>query len=174
MNPTQAIRAMENTNSVELPFLAGLGSNGDPVFETIPAEYLAGDPQRVRLLRSPLFARNLASGDTIKLINPAIAQYELERRSGNLCVRVFRKLGIGEVDDFLTPLLEKLGGARDLVSERGIVYSVHVSLGFKAIEELLDAACTVCPDTVWYYGNVYDPEDGVTPLQWWLEFDTQE
>lgn len=165
---------MENSNLVELPFLAGLGPDGAPVFETIQAEYLDDDPKRVRLLRSPLFARNIASGDIINLINPAIAQYELERRSGNLCVRVFRKQDIEEVDDFLTPSLEKLGGARDLVSERGIVYSVHVSLGFKAIEALLDAACKACADTVWYYGNVYDPEDGVTPLQWWLEFDTQE
>jgi hypothetical protein len=23
------------------------------------------------------------------------------------------------------------------------------------------------PDSIWYYGNVYDPEDGVTPLNWW-------
>jgi hypothetical protein len=33
---------------------------------------------------------------------------------------------------------------------------------------------TVCPDypnTIWYYGNVYDPEDGETPLEWWLDFD---
>lgn len=174
MTPAQAIRAMENSKSVELPFLAGLGPDGAPVFETIQAEYLEDDPRRVRLLRSPLFARNLASGDTVRLINPAIAQYELERRSGNLCVRIFRKRDIDEVDDFLTPRLEKLGGARDLVSDRGLVYSVHVSLGFKTIEEHLDAACAACPDTVWYYGNVYDPEDGVTPLQWWLEFDTQE
>lgn len=174
MGTTQAIRTMENLNIVELPFLAGLGPDGDAVFETIQAEYLEDDPQRVRLLRSPLFARNLASGDTVKLINPAIAQYELERRSGNLCIRIFRKRGIDEVDEFLTPRLEKLGGARDLVSDRGIVYSVHVSLGFKTIEEHLDAACAACPDTVWYYGNVYDPEDGVTPLQWWLEFEIQE
>lgn len=164
----------ENSNSIELPFLAGLGPDGDPVFETIQAEYLEDESQRVRLLRSPLFARNLASGDTVKLINPSIAEYELERRSGNLCIRVFRKEGIEEVDEFLSPLLEKIGGARDLVTERAIVYSVHVSLGFKTIEDLLERATSTFPETVWYYGNVYDPEDGVTPLQWWLEFDKQE
>lgn len=174
MDPLQAIGVTENNNTIELPFLAGLGPDGDPVFETLQAEYLADDPQRVRLLRSPLFARNLASGDTVKLINPSIAEYELERRSGNLCIRVFRKQGIELVDELLTPLLEKLGGARDLLSDRAIVYSVHVSLGFTVIEEHLQKACAAYPDTVWYYGNVYDPEDGETPLQWWLEFDKQE
>lgn len=171
---TQAYRVTENSNTIELPFLAGLGPNGDPVFETIQAEYLEGDSQRVRLLRSPLFARNIASGDTVKLVNPSIAEYELERRSGNLCIRVFRKQGLEQVDEFLSPMLEKIGGARDLVSERAIVYSVHVSIGFKAIEELLDRAANAFPETAWYYGNVYDPEDGETPLQWWLEFDKQE
>ena len=63
----------------------------EPVFESLQAELLDGGTDRVRLLKSPLLARNLAAGDILKVINPSTAEYELERRSGNLCVRLFRK-----------------------------------------------------------------------------------
>ncbi len=163
-----------NPDTLELPFLAGVGANGDPVFESLLAEALPDDPQRVRLLRSPLFARNLAAGDTLRIIDLETAEYELERRSGNLCVRVFRKHNINEVNDFLSPRIEKLSGSLDLDEERALVYSIHVSIGFEAIEALLNQACQSYPDVVWYYGNVYDPEDGSTPLGWWEDFDNQE
>ena len=164
----------ENTATIELPFLAGMNADGQPVFESILTEYLPDDPNRVRLLRSPLFARNLAAGDTIRLINPEAAEYELERRSGNLCIRIFRKEGVQEVDNFLTPLLEKFGGALDLNEDHALVYSIHVSIGFNTIEQLLDQACQQVSGAVWYYGNVYDPEDGETPMRWWEDFTNQE
>ena len=50
---------------------------------------------------------------------------------------------------------------------RLLIYSVHVSLGFAAIEALLNAAMD--EQSAWFYGNVYDPADGTTPLNWWLE-----
>ena len=74
----------------------------------------------------------------------------------------------------LTSNLEKLGGSLDLQTERALVYSIHVSIGFQTIEKLFNDACGDNPDTVWYYGNVYDPEDGITPLEWWLDFDPQK
>ncbi|MEM7283692.1 MAG: DUF4265 domain-containing protein [Pseudomonadota bacterium] len=164
----------ENAATIELPFLAGLNNDGQPVFESLQAEFLPQDSSRVRLLRSPLFARNLAAGDTLRLINPDAAEYELERRSGNLCVRLFRREGVDEVDNFLTPAIEKLGGERDLGEESAIVYSIHVSIGFNTIEQLFDKACQKFSGTVWYYGNVYDPEDGETPMHWWDEFISQD
>jgi len=45
---------------------------------------------------------------------------------------------------------------------------------FESLAELLSTVCKDYPDTVWYYGTVYDPEDGTTPLEWWLEFKDQE
>ncbi|MGA1055026.1 MAG: DUF4265 domain-containing protein [Pseudohongiellaceae bacterium] len=161
-------------NKLELPFLAGLNAEGEPVFESLQAELLDGGTDRVRLLKSPLLARNLAAGDILKVINPSTAEYELERRSGNLCVRLFRKHRLEALEEFVTSAIEKLGGSLDLQAERALVYSVHVSLGFTAIESLLNRASEKFSDTVWYYGNVYDPEDGTTPLNWWLEFDNQE
>jgi len=160
--------------TTELPFIAGVNESGEPVFESLTAELLEDDPDHVRLLRSPLFARNLAAGDKLKVINAATAEYQLVQRSGNLCVRVFRKVYMSEVDKYLSPKLEKLGGSTDLRSERALVYSIHYSIGFQAIEDLLNQACHTYPDMVWYYGNVYDPEDGTTPLNWWQDLQTEK
>lgn len=162
------------TPKIELPFLAGLGPDGDPVFESLPAEFLQDDSSRVRLLRSPLLTRNLASGDTLRIINADTAEYELEKRSGNLCIRVFRKYELQALEEQLTSQLEKLGGSLDFATERALVYSAHVSIGFQTIEDVLNRACQTFEDSVWYYGNVYDPEDGTTPMEWWLEFQNQD
>jgi hypothetical protein len=159
--------------SIELPFLAGTNPMGEPVFEALQAEPVEDEPGLFRLTRSPLLARNLAKGDKLKVINAATAEYELVKRSGNLCVRVFRKEGLSQLADNLTPRLEKLGGSLDLQNERALVYSLHVSIGFRLIEETLDECLREADDAVWYYGNVYDPEDGRTPMEWWQEFDSR-
>jgi hypothetical protein len=57
----------------------------------------------------------------------------------------------------------------DLTSPRILVFTIHVSIGFQKIEDTINKVLGNFPDTVWYYGNVYDPQDGVTPLNWWLE-----
>ncbi len=164
----------EIVDKTELPLLAGLNQAGEPVFENLQVEILPVDPRRMRLLKSPLLAKNLAAGDTILLINPDAAEYELIKRSGNLCIRVFRKYQIDVLEESLTSAIEKLGGSHDLQTDRALVYSIHCSIGFQGIENVLNQACQDYPGTVWYYGNVYDPEDGITPLEWWLDFDSQE
>ena len=165
---------MQNSQKTELPFLAGLGSSGEPVFESLEVEILLDNPDLVRLMKSPLLTRSLAAGDTLKVLNPETAEYEIISRSGNLCIRVFDATEKLEMEQNLTSNLEKLGGSLDLQTERALVYSIHVSIGFQTIEELFNDACGDNPDTVWYYGNVYDPEDGITPLEWWLDFDPQK
>lgn len=158
----------------ELPFLAGLNPDGDPVFESLEVEMVEDTEDEVRLVRSPLLTRNLAAGDKLKVLNPSSAEYELLRRSGNLSIRVFRVHQLDVLAESLTAKIEKLGGSLDKQTDRALVYSIHFSIGFQVIEELLNAVCKDYPDTVWYYGNVYDPEDGTTPLLWWLEFEDQE
>lgn len=161
-------------NKTEFPFLAGLNEEGEPVFESLEVELLPEDSQRVRLLRSPLLTRNLAAGDTVRIINPKTAEYELERRSGNLSIRVFRKHQLESLAEKLVPEFEKLDGTLDRQTDRAMVLTIHCSIGFQTIEDVLNQACTDYPDTVWYYGNVYDPEDGTTPLNWWLDFEDQD
>ncbi|MEX0965344.1 MAG: DUF4265 domain-containing protein [Pseudohongiellaceae bacterium] len=164
----------ELTERIELPFLAGINPEGEPVFESLEVELVEDSEDEVRLLRSPLLTRNLAAGDKLKVINVATAQYELLRRSGNVSIRVFRLHQLDVLAENLTAKIEKLGGALDGETDRALVYSIHFSIGFQTIEELLSEACKDYPDTVWYYGNVYDPEDGTTPLEWWLDFEDQE
>lgn len=156
-----------------MPFIAGTDDEGEPVIESLEVELVDTAENFVRLTKSPLFVRNLAAGDKLRVLNPAGAEYELVQRSGNLCIRVFRKHHLASLADFLTPEIEKLGGKLDLQADRALVYSIHFSIGFSVIEELLNKACTDYPDTIWYYGNVYDPEDGVTPLLWWQDMEQQ-
>jgi hypothetical protein len=162
------------TESFELPFLAGLNPDGDPVFESLEVELVKDTEDEVRLVRSPLLTRNLAAGDKLKVINPSSAEYELLRRSGNLSIRVFRVHQLAVLAENLTAQIEKLGGSLDKQTDRALVYSIHFSICFHVLAVLLSAVGKDYPDTVWYFGNVYDPEDGTTPLQWWLEFEDQE
>ena len=80
------------------------------------------------------------------------------------------KSNIDDVLLALTPEIELLDGILDIETPRLLVYSIHVSIGFQAIEILLDRISGQFAGTLWYYGNVYDPADGVTPLDWWQEF----
>ena len=162
------------SNSTEIAFFAGVGPDEQPVFESLNVEVVDPAEQTVRLLKSPLLVRNLAAGDLIKLQNPATGDYEMQRRSGNLSVRVIRREDLEELAQYLVPEMEKLGGQVDLQTERALSLSVHFSIGFKRIEELLNRACTRFSESVWYYGNVYDPDDGTTPLLWWQEFENLE
>ena len=165
---------MKNPDKTELPFLAGIKSNGEPVFESLNVEFITDTPHHFRLMESPLLTRNLASGDVMRLVNPDRAEYELLTRSGNVCIRLFGNEELIDIEQRLTPEFEKIGGDLDLQTTRGLVYTIHVSIGFKAIESLLNEACKDYPEVVWYYGNIYDAEDGTTPLEWWLDFDSQD
>ena len=161
----------EQVEKIELPFIAGFSADDQPVFESLEVEIVDAEQEEVRLLRSPLLTRNLAAGDKLKVLNPGSAQYELLERSGNLSVRVLRRDDIAALGQYLTPKIEKLGGSLDHANPRALVYSIHVSIGFKPIEDLLNEACARFDDSMWNYGNVYDPEDGETPMEWWLELD---
>jgi hypothetical protein len=83
---------------------------------------------------------------------------------------VFRKDNISLLEQNLTPEVEKQGGSLDLQTDRALVYSIHVNVGFADIERLFDGIMANYTDSVWYYGNIYDREDGTTPLHWWDAF----
>lgn len=165
---------------VTLSLIAGYRPDGEPVMEKINVSPVEPDPAtpatrkvpgaQYRLLNSPAFIRGLAAGDKIRYPAETETGYEILKRSGNLCIRVLRKDNMEEVAQVLTPELELMDGSLDLQSPRLLVYSIHVSIGFQAIEIILDRVTGQFPGTVWYYGNVYDPTDGVTPLDWWQEF----
>ncbi|WP_105102530.1 DUF4265 domain-containing protein [Microbulbifer pacificus] len=151
-----------------IELFAGTNPDGEPVVERLQVR--VNDDDSVQLVRSPAFIKGIASGDTIKINrkDPEKPGFDLIKRSGNLAVRVFCRGDSTWLSDQLTPQIEKLGGELDMESPRLLVYSIHVSCGFEEIEKILNGACDGA-NSVWYYGNVYDPEDGQTPLNWWQD-----
>lgn len=169
----------ETETRTQISLIAGYRPDGEAIVENITVVAIQESTSNTstqrsgdmyRLMSSPAFVRGLAAGDRIRFPSEAPCGYELLKRSGNLCIRVLRKDNIAEVLQSLTPEIELMDGVLDLETPRLLVYSIHVSIGFQAIESLLDRICGHLPGTLWYYGNVYDPKDGVTPLDWWQEF----
>lgn len=154
---------MKALQVVEL--FAGLDPHGKPVSEKLPVREL--DNGELQLVQSPAFVKGLASGDVIRF-SVRSGEFEVSQRSGNLSVRVFARENIEQIADQLTAELERLGGELDLETARMLVYSIHVSCGFSAIEDILNRVIRA-GESAWMYGNVYDPVDGVTPLNWWQE-----
>ncbi|WP_341936927.1 DUF4265 domain-containing protein [Marinimicrobium sp. C2-29] len=147
-----------------IELFAGTRPDGQPIVEQLPAIEL--DAGQLQLVRSPAFAQGIAGGDVVKLL-PATQELELVKRSGNVSLRVFTKGDMASLADKLVPPLEKLGGELDLNNDRMLVFTIHVSCGFEAIEKILEDAIGKDELSAWRYGNVYDPADGTTPLNWW-------
>src|SRR5690606_23436589 len=118
----------------------------------------------VQLVRSPAFVKGLASGDIIRADNQR-REFEIVQHGGNLCVRVFTRGDTSSVAEKLAGPLAQLGGEIELESPHLLVCCIHVSCGFNAIEALFNEAADA--NSQWQYGNVYDPADGTTPLNWW-------
>ena len=154
---------MSEAAPVELPLLAGMHPNGQPVIENVQAQPLNGD--RFRLLVSPLFVTGAAAGDEIRISQHQPGHFRVLQRSGQLAVRVICRVDIAALSEALTPEVELLGGRLDTETPRALVYSIHVGVGFQDIEALFDRHLGQRDDARWQYGNVYD-ERG-EPLDWW-------
>jgi hypothetical protein len=152
---------------VTLPLLAGLRPDGQAVIENVPAKKL-NDQHWYELESTPAFVKDVARGDVVTVNPQTPGDFTLQTRGGNLAIRVLAKDSIVSIRDALTGELEKLGGQLDIDSERILVYSIHVSCGFQAIEQILNKFVSG-ENRYWYYGNVYDANDGETPLNWWTD-----
>lgn len=156
----------EINRTIEL--VAGYKTDNEPVLEQIVVQ-AAKQPGEFVLTKSPAFVRGLAAGDLIRYPAETELGYELLQHSGNLSVRVLHKHNTEALAQALTPEMELRDGCLDVQSPKLLVYTIHVSIGFQRIEELMDSTMGRFTDCVWYYGNVYDPADGVTPLNWWQD-----
>jgi len=155
---------MSQLHYIEL--FAGVRPDGESVAERLQVKPL--DKEEFELVRSPAFVKGIAAGDVVKL-NEQERSFELLKRAGNLCIRVFAQENIKQLSIDMTPLIEKLGGELDLENDRLLVYSIHVSCGFSMVEKILNDHVGDETQSMWMYGNVYDPQDGETPLNWWQE-----
>lgn len=155
--------------TLQIPLIAGYNDDNEPIAEKVQVTQVEGVQNEFRLVLSPVFVRGVAAGDRIRYPADSPSGYELLEHSGNLSIRVFSKHDFTEVHQAVTPALELIDGKLDVQSPGVLVYSIHVSIGFKRIEDTLTQALAKFPNSIWYYGNVYDPDDGTTPLNWWLD-----
>lgn len=145
------------TSTIEL--IAGLNAQQQPIVEQIDAHRL--DEGLYQLARAPAFVKGLSRDDTIRH-TPGEYTFTVTERSGNVTLQMYTKTP-KRLAERLAPL-DKLGAQLDGQFERLLVYSIHVSCGFNAIEAIINPVVTE-PD-MWVYGNVYDLDDG-SPLNWW-------
>jgi hypothetical protein len=140
--------------------------DGKPVQEPVHAIELGN--RWFRLLHSPGFVLGIAAGDEFRLLDEA-GKFEVICRSGNLAVQIYSRDPVDSVVDDVTRRVAKLGGVLDGRIERGMVFTIPVEAGFSTIEKLFNSLVADHPAMEWFYGNVYDPIDGVTPLNWWID-----
>jgi hypothetical protein len=140
--------------------------DGKPSVELVHAVELGEG--RFRLLYSPGFVEGIAAGDEFRLLDEHGA-FEVTRRSGNVAVQVFGSEPLAPQAGGLVRRVAELGGVLDGQIERGMVFTIPVAAGFPAIESVFNEFVSSHPGTEWLFGNVYDPRDGVTPLNWWVQ-----
>ena len=125
------------------------------------------------LVRSPLYATEVAAGDMIRVLDRDKGTFVIISRGGNVCVQFY--LGPRDADDAQTTTmvaesiafeLESLGGTMDAKTSGLIAFTIPVDVGFPAIEKVFAAAADRHPGAQWQYSNVYDPTTGA-PLGWW-------
>ncbi len=143
--------------------LAGTATTGQSAFEEVLVELVG--PGRYSLVRSPGLALGLAAGDVFTL--EAGGAYAVQERGGNICIQMFSEAFTPLMESEIAQSLQSIGGHLDGRSPRELVFTIALSVGFPRIEAALKSIVRHFPTVEWYYGNVYDPVDGVTPLDWW-------
>lgn len=137
--------------------------SGKVITEPVHVDRLANG--RLRLVHSPGLVLGIAAGDEFTLADES-GTFEVVKRGGNLAIQVFS----GQMASHLAVLegiAGSLGGVLDGNVEKGAVFTIPLKATFSAIERAFNEYCAENPEVEWYYGNVYSPEDGITPLRWW-------
>jgi hypothetical protein len=148
-------------HTIEL--FAGKRSDGSSVNEQVLVEPLGGT--RYLLLRSPGVVLGLAAGDEFD--TKGDGGFEIVRRGRNLCIQILFSPEPATLEPEAAKAFANLGGRLDGGTKGLLVYTVPVAVGFPAVEAVLSRLVSAYPGVEWYYGNVYDPKDGITPLNWW-------
>ncbi len=145
-----------------LDLRAGVKTSGEPVYEEVLVDRLGN--QTYRLAASPGLVLGVAAGDVIELEPADVSKFRILERGGNLAVHVHTERETAG----LASEIAKLGGWLDGQVKNLTIFTVPVSAGFKEIERVFNDFARREGGTEWYYGNVYDPADGATPLNWWV------
>lgn len=149
----------ERRTTVDL--VAGQKSSGEPVYEEVLVDREGADTYRV--VATPALALGTAAGDVIE-VDPQRGTFDVVVRGQNLAVQVY---GRHALVDEVTDDVVRLGGGLDGRAPGITVFTIPVSAGFPAVEAVFNGLAERHAEIEWYFGNVYDPIDGVTPLGWW-------
>ena len=151
----------KNDASVPLKLVAGRKTTGEPVYEEVLGSPRPGGTFEV--LKTPGLVMGIAAGDQIQ-IGDEPGTFDVVERGGNLAIHVY---GPGSAGRSIESDVGRLGGWWDGgIPDRLTIYTIPVTAGWAAIEDLLNRLARSAGDVEWFYGNVY-AEDGSTPLNWW-------
>jgi hypothetical protein len=153
---------MSESTRQTVRLVAGAKTSGEPVFEEVLVERLP-TPGHVRVLASPGLVLDVAAGDVLK-VDPESHGFSTVSRGGNLAIQVY---GPHAAADSIEQEISAIGGRIDGRERNLTVFTVPASVGFPAVEKILNSLTARHSEMEWYYGNVYDKDDGVTPLNWW-------
>ena len=141
--------------------------DGSPFYESILVDVLGEN--RYRVVASPGLAEGMAAGDEIELAPDEPLGYRILRRGGNISVQFYWNGDLKKCLREMEPKARAIGGRVDGESPGLLVFTLPASAGFPAIEKIFYDAQKQYPECRWMYGNVYDPADGETPLNWWVK-----
>ena len=112
-----------------------------PGAEEVPALQRAGNVWE--LLKSPLYATQVAAGDLVKVLQAEHGTFEIVRRGGNVCVQLFLASDqadsmefTNKVADFLEKKLRLIDGRVDGQTPGLVSCTVPVAAGFGKIEKV--------------------------------------
>jgi hypothetical protein len=155
-----------HAETVFIHVYAAKARNGNIVAEELPAFKVGVN--LYRLAASPGLAPNMAKGDVVMCFSK-YSPVEVVERGGNVCVQIYADdISHKEVIESEREVAEILGGSTDVWTEKTLAFSIPVSVGFENIERLFNYYSEK-KSWIWCYGNVYDVDDGVTPLNWWKQ-----
>jgi hypothetical protein len=140
---------------------------GSQAVEQVPVEELG--PNHFRLLHSPGMVEGLAAGDEIEIARDEELGFRVIRRSGKVCAWFYMDVRERQLleNHPIRQDVEELGGRLDGGAPGLLVFTFPPPVNLARIEEVLSGWVTKIPGSSWMFGNVYDPRDGKTPLNWW-------
>ena len=157
-----SVGTVDQGERTTIELVAGRKTSGEPVLEELVVT--CEGRERFRVEASPGLVLGLARGDLIEVDREKRSFVVLER-GGNVAVHVY---GAHHVADQVLEAVHALGGWLDGRAEHLMVFTVPVRVGFPMIESVFTDLAATDQRIEWYFGNVYDPADGMTPLRWWV------
>lgn len=135
-----------------------------PTKERVPARKISKGV--FRLCISPILVMGIAKDDEIEF-KEIDGSVNLIKRSGNVAIQIFYDR-FGCDHDSLKGLCGDLGIATvDSFGEKAASMTVYPPCSLSSVAEKMDRFVNERTDLEWYFGNVFDPDDGVTLISWW-------